>query len=252
MGGVRNPWSRLFIRSLTRLCNTLGHLIRISLFQPRCACCDNILVYRTEKRICSECRDQIMPYTLPVCSKCGKSIRDEPRLCGDCLLDPPPYQKHVSYGRYEGKLKEMILCYKFKGAYGLNKDLAVCMVELYRKQGENDFDFIIAVPDDPGRKRESGRVREITKQLSRRLGIPLSNRNLMKIKKTAPQVGLSQVRRLKNLDGAFGIKDKSILKHKKILLIDDVYTTGTTIKKCSIQLRNAGAEVVAMTLARSV
>jgi ComF family protein len=252
MGGLRNPWPRSFMRWLAALYNILGHLIRISLFQPRCVCCQNLLAYQNEKRICHECREQITPCTQPACRKCGKSIRYDLMLCGECLLDPPPFRKHVSYARYEGLLKEMILGYKYKGVHGLRKELADYMVELYRRKIDEDFDWVVPVPDDPGRKRERKPVQEIGRRIACRTHIPLMKNNLIKVKKTEPQVGLSRAKRLKNLDGAFGIRNKSILEYKKILLIDDVYTTGTTIKKCSIQLRKAGAEVVAMTLARSL
>lgn len=252
MGGGIHLWSRAMGHYLNEGYMAVRHLIRISLFQPCCACCENLLLFKREKRICHACRDQVAYYDLPVCRKCGKAIGDDLVLCGDCLIDPPPFRKHRSYARYDGVLKEMILCYKFKGNDGLKNNLAGYLVELYRRQDERGIDWIIPVPEDRGRKRKAGPVRGITKKMSRKLKIPMMDNNLVKVKKTVPQVGLSQARRLRNLDGAFDIKNPRILKNRKILLVDDVYTTGTTMKKCARPLKKAGAEVVGMTLARSV
>jgi ComF family protein len=149
-------------------------------------------------------------------------------------------------------MKDMIIRYKFKGAGDLKKDLADCLAELFRNEDEKNFDWIIPVPDDPGRKREYRPIQIIARRLSRQLEIPVMKNNLIKVRKTEPQVGLSQAKRLRNLDGAFRIKNPGILKKQTVLLIDDVYTTGTTVKKCSVQLEKAGARVVAMTLARSI
>ncbi|MCK4835387.1 MAG: ComF family protein [Candidatus Aminicenantes bacterium] len=249
---VDGLWQQSPQKSALKFFAELSNLVRISLFQPGCLCCQNLLIYQEERLICHECRKQIKPYNQPVCSKCGKAIRENGDLCGDCLADPPPFRKHVSYARYEGVLKELILSYKFKGAERLKKDLANCLVELVRSRIGENFDWIVPVPEDRGRKRETKPVFEIGILLSRKINIPLMRHNLIKVKKTAPQVKLSQARRLRNLDGAFKIRDASKVRKKKVLLVDDVYTTGTTIKKCTRQLKRAGAEVVAITLARSV
>jgi ComF family protein len=111
---------------------------------------------------------------------------------------------------------------------------------------------MVPVPADRGRKRELNPILALCKRLSRNLGIPLMRKNLIKVKRTEPQVLLSQARRLKNLDGAFRLKDPAAVRKKRIVLVDDVYTTGTTIKKCTQLLKKAGADVVAITLARSI
>ncbi|MCP5107575.1 MAG: ComF family protein, partial [bacterium] len=95
-------------------------------------------------------------------------------------------------------------------------------------------------------------VLELAKILSRRFEIPLLGNHLVKHKKTLPQAGLSRSKRLTNLDGAFKLAVAPSLKGKKVILVDDVYTTGTTIKKCTELLNKQDAEVTALTLARSV
>ena len=230
----------------------LINLFRVSVYKPICVCCGNVLVLRDERIICNSCRSKIRPFFYPVCRFCGKSIKEESEICGDCCIIPPPYRKHVSYTRYEGIVKDLIILFKFKGVDSLKTVFEDILVELFRVRIQEDFDWIIPVPADPGRKREINPNLMLSRRISRRLDIPLMAKNLIKVRKTEPQVLLSQARRLRNLNGAFKIKKPALLKGKKVLLLDDVYTTGTTIKRCTIPLKKAGADVVAMTIARSV
>lgn len=230
----------------------LFNLIRVSVYKPGCVCCQSLLVFRDEHLVCRACRSKIQPFFFPVCQYCCKTIREGSDLCGDCSIITPPYRKHVSYTRYDGVIKELIILFKFKNLDGLKVIFEDILVELFRVRLHEDFDWIVPVPADRGRKREINPNLMLSRSISKRLGIPLMARNLIKVKRTEPQVLLSQARRLRNLDGAFAVKRMSVFKNKKVLLLDDVYTTGTTIKKCAILLKKAGADVVAMTLARSV
>jgi ComF family protein len=143
--------------------------------------------------------------------------------------------------------------YKYKGVERLKLLFVDYYIELFEEKINEDFDYIIPVPPDRGRKRkrEFSPIFEISKILSRRLGIPLSSGNLTKVKQTLPQAGLTRAQRITNLDGAFKLKHPEKIKSKKLLLIDDVYTTGTTINKCAQILTKQKADVVALTLARS-
>jgi len=230
----------------------LFNLVRVSVYQHRCICCQDLLVFKEEQHICRSCRSQIQPFFFPVCRLCGKSINENGEICGECSINPPPFRKHASYTRYEGVIKELIIYYKFKGIQGLKVLFENLLAELFNSQITGHFDWMVPVPADRGRKRELNPILALCKRLSGNLGIPLMRKNLIKVKKTEPQVLLSQARRLKNLDGAFQLKDPAAVKKKRIVLVDDVYTTGTTIKKCAQLLKKAGADVVAITLARSI
>lgn len=230
----------------------LINLFRVSIYQPVCVYCGNVLVCHDERIICHSCRSKIRPFFYPVCRFCGKSIREESDICGDCCIIPPPYRKHLSYTRYEGIVKELIILFKFKGLDPLKTVFEDILVELFRIRIREHFDWIVPVPPDPGRKREINPNLMLSRRISGRLDIPLMANNLIKVKKTEPQVLLTQARRLRNLKGAFKLKKPDLLKDKKVLLMDDVYTTGTTIKRCTIPLKKAGADVVAITIARSV
>lgn len=141
--------------------------------------------------------------------------------------------------------------YKYKGIERLKRLFVDYYLELFAEKINEDFDYIVPVPPDRGRKREFSPILEISKILSRRLGIPLSARNLIKIKQTLPQAGLTRAQRITNLEGAFKLKHPEKIKGKKLLLIDDVYTTGTTINTCAQLLTKQNAGVTALTLARS-
>ena len=196
----------------------------------------------------------------PVCPVCSRPLGYEHDRCGQCLMDPPLYRRHISFGRYEEELRELILRYKYGGMEKLKHLLADFYMEVYQRRiminEPRSFDFIIPVPQDKGRKREFNPVLEIAKIFSKQLGIELLTGYLVKVKKTLPQAGLPRSQRLHNLHDAFRLTGAvgvpSVVKGKQILLMDDVYTTGTTIKKCTQLLVKEGADVVAMTLARSV
>lgn len=227
-------------------------IIKVSIFQPRCKLCDNILIYRDEKIICSECKSKIRINLEPVCKKCGKLLHIDGDLCGECLINPPIFRKHISYSTYEGEIRDLILLYKYLEVEKLKKLIASYYIELFYRKVDEEFDFIIPVPSDDGRKREYDHILEVSKILSKELGIKILPYNLIKIKKTLPQAGLSMKKRLNNLNGAFKLNDPVEISKKKILLIDDVYTTGTTVKKCAKLMKREKADVIVLTLARSI
>lgn len=228
------------------------HPLGLILFWSQCRLCGNFLVFPDEAIICRECRTKIKPVHAPLCLRCGKTVGTPTLVCGECLVHPPPYRQHISFSVYENELKEAIILFKY-GEIGSLKDfLADCCYQALLSRMNETFDFIIPVPSDAGRKREFRPVPEIAGSLSRRSHISLLAGNLVKARSTPAQVSLSGDRRRKNLKGAFTLKHPGQVKGKKILLIDDVYTTGTTIKTCAESLVKAGAEVWALTLARSI
>lgn len=227
-------------------------IVKVTVFQPRCKLCDNILVHRNEEIICNECKSKIKINLEPICEKCGKLLHIDGNLCGECLINPPIFRKHISYSIYEEEIKDLILLYKYLEIEKLKKLIASYYIELFYREVDEKFDLIIPVPSDDGRKREYDHILEVSKILSKELGIMLLPGNLKKIKKTLPQAGLSMKKRLNNLNGAFKLNDPVEVRNKKILLIDDVYTTGTTVKKCAGLMKRVKADVIVLTLARSV
>jgi ComF family protein len=171
------------------------------------------------------------------------------QVCGQCLKKDPPFLKVLNYGLYEGALSTAINHLKFYGVKRLAKPLAglLCASDLPGSDG------IVPVPLSISILRERGFNQSllIARVLSRRFHIPLLMDNLMKTKETPPQIGLTAKERLLNLKNAFGVKGN--IKDFRILLVDDVMTTGATVTECSKVLMKAGAkEVTVVTLARAV
>lgn len=228
------------------------HPFGLALFWSRCRLCGELLVFPDEAIICRECRAKIKPIYAPLCQLCGKTVGTPTLVCGECLIQPPLYRKHVSYSVYEHELKETIILFKYGEIRSLTGFLADCCHQTLLFRMNEVFDFIIPVPSDTSRKREFKPVPEIAANLARRSHIPVMADNLVKNRSTPAQVTLSGEKRRKNLAGAFTLKNPARVKGKRILLLDDVYTTGTTIKTCTGNLVKAGAEVWALTLARSI
>jgi len=116
-----------------------------------------------------------------------------------------------------------------------------------------DVEAIVPVPLHPKREKIRGfnQAQIIAKELAKYKGIELLEKKLIRVKNIPPQTSLEASERKKNVRGAFAVKNGESLKGKIILLVDDVYTTGATIKECSLALKKAGArEVRAITLAQ--
>jgi ComF family protein len=229
----------------------LLQLVRSGLYRARCRNCGLDLVQPEEKVICRECREKIRPATEDQCRICGKFLPAGNETCGACLLAPPPFLRHVSYAAYEGTLREIIILYK----YGEVEPLKYLLAQLYQQIIERKlpmaFDAVVPVPADLRRRHGFQPVRAMGRVLARRLGIGFLPRVLLKKKHTPPQVGLTQVQRKANLDGAFALAPGKKVAGRSILLIDDVTTTGTTIGQCAAVLKRSGASVTALTLAQS-
>ena len=170
------------------------------------------------------------------------------RICGQCMKKTPPFSKVITYGLYEGALSEAINQLKFHGIKRLSKPLGSLLLscELPLTDG------IIPVPLTTRGLRERGFNQSllISRVISGKTEIPLFMDILMKKKETPPQIGLTAKQRLVNLKNAFEVKGD--VKDLRLLLVDDVMTTGATVTECSKALLKAGAkDVTVLTLARA-
>jgi ComF family protein len=164
------------------------------------------------------------------------------------MQETPPFSKIIPYGLYEGVLAEGIHQFKFHRVRRLSKPLGSFLLCL----DIPDADGIIPVP-----LTKKGLIRRGFNQslllahiIARRTGIALCMESLFKVKETPPQVGLSARERITNLRNAFDVRGN--LKDMSLLLVDDVITTGATVRECSRMLMKAGAkEVTVLALARA-
>ena len=170
------------------------------------------------------------------------------QICGQCLKKTPPFSKVIPYGLYEGVLAEAINQFKFYGLNRLSRPLGMLLIHLDIPRA----DGIVPVPLSIKRLRERGFNQSllIARVVSKMTGIPLFMDTLVKKKDTLPQIGLSAKERLLNLKNAFTVEEN--IRDRRLLLIDDVMTTGATVRECSKQLIKAGAkEVIVLILARA-
>ena len=196
------------------------------------------------------------------CAKCGiplkisYPLKDIPYfLCGNCRIAPPLFDRALSVCLYHGIVKDIISAYKYQNKPSLGYDL-VSMILNSLKEGiiELSPGLIIPVPLHRKRLKERGydQASLLAFGIGRQLNIPVSFENLIRTRYTIPQVNLSGYERTKNVRGAFSIRDNEELKDKVILLIDDVLTTGATIKECVKLMRGASADKIhVLTFARA-
>lgn len=158
------------------------------------------------------------------------------------------FSSAFSWGNYEGTLAEAIHAFKFGGLKRLGNPLASLMLELV----PDDIDLMVAVPLSRRALKARGFNQSLVLagHLSAKSRIPLALDDLLKHLDTKPQVGLSAAQRRENVKGAF--KARRRFDGLKILLIDDVMTTGASARECSLELRRAGAsDIKVLTLARA-
>jgi len=164
------------------------------------------------------------------------------------LKDKPPYSRVINFGLYEGVLASAIHQFKFYGQKRLTQPLGAFLFTLDFPSVEG----IIPVPLHKKSLRNRGFNQSLllARIIAKRLGVPLFMDVLFKIKETPSQIGLSAKDRLINVRNAFVVK--GTLENLRLLLVDDVMTTGATVTECSKQLMKAGAkEVTVLTLARA-
>lgn len=230
------------------------------LLPPRCIKCGKIL---SEKNgLCPECFNSINFISAPYCHKCGRPFVKETNLkfaakqyCGNCLKQKKfLFDLQRSAFIYDDASKNLILDLKFRDKTVSAQTLADMLYMAGKDIWEQKPDLIIPVPIHRLRliKRRFNQSALLVKYLALKTNIKADYSSLIRQQNTVPQVQLSGMARRKNLRQAFSVKYPHNIKGKKIVLIDDVETTGSTLNECAKVLRKAGADAVySITLART-
>lgn len=233
-------------------------LAELLFFPSLCRVCGELLDRPGERVVCRSCLNNLTPRRTGFCVCCGDFFDGiaEPHLCLECVTSRPPYALHRSCAVYEGILREMILLLKYRGYRVLGRDLALFALEAVGQDEDLwwDLDAIIPVPLHPKRKRERGfnQAEVIARELGRAKGLPVLPRALRRVRNIPAQTSLEADARKRNVSGAFAVRRPAALKGLAVLLVDDVYTTGSTVKECCRTLRRAGVRFVrVLTLART-
>lgn len=216
------------------------------IFPSLCYVCKTKL-QEEEISVCSFCFSNLELITFPYCLRCGKPSRHT--VCNECILMPHKFQKVRALGRYTGILKELILGFKYKRKLKIGKLLGKMLGEVLKKEKMvQGVDFIIPVPMYKVRLRDRGfnQSEILAQEVSKINSIPVMTGNLVQLFPSLPQKELKgekeeQIRKRKeNVANVFKVKNPAALKNKKILLIDDIYTTGATLDACSSTLLTSG------------
>jgi ComF family protein len=222
------------------------------IFPPQCAICKK----KGQKIFCDECLGKVIFIKPPICRICGKP-RDKyfiGELCEDCSKEGMPFEIARSVVLYDGAMKEAIHKFKFEGKKALSSFLGRFLVD-YLKRGHipiNKIDAVIPLPLSKKREKQRGYNQSglLAREISGHYSINVDSTSLKKVKDITPQFELSRQHRMSNVKGAFS---SSPLPGKNVLLIDDIYTTGATVREASRALKSAGARnVYVLTLARAV
>lgn len=226
------------------------------LLPPRCICCGKIV--SGADGLCAECFNEVSFITKPYCTKCGHPFDEVPdgrqMLCGTCLRKTrTPFRLSRSALRYDEFSKNMLLSFKFmdktENAPVFAKWLKLAGTDIF-KEG---VDLIVPVPLHFTRllKRRYNQSALIARELGKLTGIKVDYTSVIRHRRTKPQVQFSGHARISNVKNAFSVRHPERLKNKRIVLIDDVMTTGSTLKECALAMKKAGVKSVdTLTVAR--
>lgn len=217
------------------------------LYPPRCTFCDDILPLTVDNLLCYYCIDAYPVIEDPVCKKCGKQLAHDDDLCIDCKVTKHSYEKGIALYPFEGTIKETI--YRFK--YGGRRKYAQFFAKMIYQQLQeatflHEIDLIIPVPVSKERLEQRGynQAEELARHLSNISKIPYNKDTLIRNKHTKPQSEFTSRQRIQNIKNAFMCNGELLPGYKVILIIDDIYTTGSTMNECAKVLKNAGAQKI--------
>lgn len=226
-----------------------------------CLICRGALPARHEGGVCLPCWRSFIRLQGPCCRRCGDPIFAFERIlpspnhrCDDCSRRFRPFDRCRSAGIYDAALRVAIHRVKYDGEKTLGRCLGRWLTRALSSETA-EMDCIVPVPLHPRRLRERGfnQSELLSESLALASGISHAPRLLSKISPTRSQTTLGRRDRKKNLRGTFALSRGATAANRRILLVDDIYTTGCTVEECARVLRRAGARGVrVVTLARSI
>ena len=217
------------------------------IFPKRCVFCDGLLA-RRERHLCSKCRSRMpAPIREPRCQRCGKPLSsNEQEYCYDCVEYEQKYDRGIGIFTYQDPLKQALMRFKFKGRkeYGDFMGRLMC---LYGEEFIKQIQPQIILPVPVHRKKLCARgynqAEVLARVISRGFSIPIRTDLVLRRKFTKAHKELNRKERKKNLEQAFWAKHE-VGAYKKVLLVDDIYTTGSTINAIAGKLKQEGVKEV--------
>ncbi len=227
------------------------------LYPASCQIC-NAKLEKWDQNLCCDCFKKIKTRIPPFCIKCGKHLTSKPdkeNTCSDCTKTLPYFDKALSVFYYKGALKDIICNFKYKNLKLPKKFIEETLDFLLKYGTANELDMVTSIPMHPSRlfKREINPSHILAKDLARKLKVRYSEKLLKKQINTPPQSRLSRSERIYNARDSFTLQKnkKREVRRKNILIVDDLFTTGSTANECARILKEAGTNrVEIITLAR--
>jgi len=227
-----------------------------------CRICGVALTNASRIPICASCFASIEPINDPMCQCCGRPFEIEPQaqsasgLCRLCRSNFYAFDRARSFALYNDTLAGAIVLLKYEEVTRLGHWFAERLADIIRRAGEEfQADAVVPVPLHPDRRRERGynQAELIARPLARRLGLKLGAYLLVRTKPRPAQLVLSRSEHWKSVRGAYATRQGVRVDKLRVLLVDDVLTTGATLDACSRVLKKAGAaKVYGLTVARVV
>jgi ComF family protein len=225
--------------------SNLGGAIIDFVLPPHCITCGNCLSPQ-EKIVCDICWDNLEVLPSPFCPVCMNFMEQGDFFCKICME-----RKNLcavrSLGVFDNYYQMMIHGFKYQQKITLGQRLGKRLGEkLIEDRAASEFDCIIPVPLHSVRKRGRGfnQSEILAQELSKVTHIPVLKKILKRTRNTKDQTKLTPEERIENVKGAFALRDPDIIEGKRIILVDDVMTTGATLWECATVLREAGAETI--------
>lgn len=208
--------------------------------------------------LCGDCQAAVKTVGLPFCERCGDPVAGDisgPFECTHCHQQPPAFAWARSAVRYDGLAQACLRRFKYHGGTWLLDNLSGWLLALWRTcpPEARAADYITPVPLYPRRERERGynQAALLGEQLAVHVGIPFRNRVLRRTRSTDTQTRLTAAQRVHNVKGVFSVPRPRRVRGARIVLVDDVMTTGATVNECARALMAAGAAaVMVLTVAR--
>lgn len=216
------------------------------LYPPKCLICDALLA-QDEYGCCRKCTEKLPFIEPPYCLKCGKPVySEENEYCLDCQKQSHVFTKGIALWSYDEEVRQAVYRFKYKnrreyaGYFG--KEL---MKRYYQLIKSWEVDVVIPVPLHKRRLKKRGfnQAELIAREIGRGIDVSVEPQMAVRIKNTRPQKELNEKERHKNLKSAFKIS-KNVVKLKKVILVDDIYTTGATADAIAQLLLRAGVEKI--------
>jgi len=220
--------------------------VRDAVLPPTCHTCERILA--EHGGLCTRCWSELRLVRAPLCPVMGRPFSHDMGkgfLCAEAIADPPPFSRLRSFAVYNDKAAGLVSALK----YADRSDLARWLSRLMAAAGAElleDADMVVPIPLHPSRLRDRrfNQAAELARHLAKhRTGLEYDPMSLVRKRRTKAQVGLSAGERARNVSGAFQVPQSHRIKidGRSILLVDDVYTTGATVKAATRALLRSGA-----------